>query len=399
MPERAASQATRVRWPDRAGGWLGIGTSPGALVLGAGIAARHDGGAPLVALLVGAAAMAAMLVAQGLLGLAPPLGEGDTLGSLAGRYLQARSARVLGVLLTAAMVGWMGFNSGLGGAALAALLGLPGPAGTLLLGGALTAIALGGMRRWNSVAIVTTICALLLTGLVAVRLAAPVSPVTIGAASPGSVLADVSAFLGYVAVFSLRAPDFSVGLSSRRDLAICAALLVCPTLLIALAGVGLWLGTGSSDLVATLAQPGALALGNLLVAAAVIAPTFATLYSGGLAVRSVSELNQRAGLLWVALPGLALGMMRFDRLLLTWLALLAAALPPLVVPMAAEGTRRRRERLAGLDDGGRLVPLWTWAPGALLAMLLTALGVAPAPLLGVAVTMAATGIWTARTGR
>lgn len=80
-----AAAVSSVGWRSRVGAWIGCGASPGALLLGAGIAARHDGPAPLVAVIAGAALMAALLWGQGLLGLAPPTGAGTTLNALAER--------------------------------------------------------------------------------------------------------------------------------------------------------------------------------------------------------------------------------------------------------------------------------------------------------------------------
>jgi hypothetical protein len=130
---------------------------------------------------------------------------------------------------------------------------------------------------------------------VTTRLGAPGWPGRPGPGPLGPALADLSGFIGYAAVFALRAPDFSVGLAGRRDLGRCVALFVVPAVVLTLAGVVLHRGTGSDDLVGTLASEGALALGNLLVAASVIAPTFATLYSGTLAVRSITPFGPGPG--------------------------------------------------------------------------------------------------------
>ena len=40
------------RWTNAAGAWLGIGTSPGTLILGAGIAQRYEGPIPLISILL-----------------------------------------------------------------------------------------------------------------------------------------------------------------------------------------------------------------------------------------------------------------------------------------------------------------------------------------------------------
>ncbi|GAB3933964.1 hypothetical protein GCM10027614_06090 [Micromonospora vulcania] len=82
-----------------------------------------------------------------------------------------------------------------------------------------------------------------------------------------------------------------------------------------------------------------------------------------------------------------LAVARFDRLVLPWLTLLAAALPVLVVPMAVEAAARRRGRAP------RTVPVWSWVPPALLAVACTLAGVAVAPLLGLALAGALTLLW------
>lgn len=158
----------------------------------------------------------------------------------------------------------------------------------------------------------------------------------------------------------------------------CVALLVVPASLAAVAGAGMWLRTGSPDVVATLAGAGGVAaFGNLFVTAAVFAPSLTTTYSGALALQSVwPGLSRAAALLAVAVPGTLLAVLRFDLYLLPWLSVLAAALPPLVVPMVAEAWRRRR--------GGtpRLISVWSWVPAAVLATALALAGVPAAPVIG-----------------
>ncbi|MEU8119742.1 hypothetical protein AB0C21_13655 [Spirillospora sp. NPDC049024] len=79
-----------------------------------------------------------------------------------------------------------------------------------------------------------------------------------------------------------------------------------------------------------------------------------------------------------------LAALRVDRMLLEWLTVLAAALPALVPPMAAEFARRRRGR------AGRPVATWIWAPGAAAAVALTLAGHAAAAPVGLVVSAAAT---------
>jgi hypothetical protein len=124
-----------------------------------------------------------------------------------------------------------------------------------------------------------------------------------------------------------------------------------------------------------------------LVAAAVVAPVFTTLYSGAPALQAATGLNKRLAMISIAIVGLGLAIARFDLWLASWLVVLAAMLPSPVVALAVEAARRRR--------GGtpRLVPLWVWVPGSLLAMSLTVTHQAFASLVGLSITAITTGVW------
>ncbi|WP_106538664.1 hypothetical protein [Haloactinopolyspora alba] len=373
--------AAQRRWWHTAGAWLAIGTSPAALVLGAGVADRHDGPMPLITLLLSGAAMAALLLVQGRLGVLPPYGEGWPLSDVLDGYLPRRDRTLVSLLMALSMVGWLGFNAGLGGAALASLLDAPRWLGVGVLGLPLLVLALAGQHRWNGPAVLTTAAALALVGLVAIRGAETTVPVTARLDAPALLLADVSVFVGYVSVFALRAPDFTAGLRGRGDLRACAVVLVVPTLVAAAAGTTVALRGGSSDLVAHLQ---ASTLGTALIAVAVVAPSLTAYHSGGLALRSVTPLSGRSATLAVGVAGLALATSGFESVLLPWLTVLAAVLPPLVVPLAVEAHARRRGR-------GHRVVLAMWLPAAGLGLVLTAFGVTGAPLVG----LAAAGVSTA----
>jgi cytosine permease len=122
-----------------------------------------------------------------------------------------------------------------------------------------------------------------LLGVVEWRLGARELPLMGGFGESDMLLRDVAAFVGFVAVFAVRAPDFSSELRTRRSLVACALCLVVPMTLAALVGVGVHLGTGTVDVVALLAGTGSLRLGNLVIAVGVVAPTLAALHSGRLA--------------------------------------------------------------------------------------------------------------------
>ncbi|MFI6759917.1 hypothetical protein ACIBF5_12350 [Micromonospora sp. NPDC050417] len=357
------------------------------------MADRHHGAVPVLAFVGGAALMALLLFGQGALGVRPPYGEGGTLTEVAPRYLPPAGRAVLSAVLGVAMIGWFGFNVGLGGASLATVTGLPGPVGALLLSGAVLAVSYASPRLGNRIAVGTTLAALALVAVCVARLRPATAPVTLHAGGWGTA-ADVAAMAGYVSVFALRAPDFSRGLASRRDLGWCVLLLVAPAVAVGIAGAGVWLRTGSTDVVAVLGgTSGIAAYGNLFVTAAVFAPALTTTYSGALALRGGwPALSPTAGMLIVAVPGAVLAAARFDRLLLPWLSVLAATLPPLIVPMATEAWRRRRGRPA------RAVPVWTWLPAGLVATAMTAAGLAVAAVTGLAIAAVATAVqvWRGR---
>lgn len=363
------------RWWNTAGAWLAIGTSPAALVLGAGVADRHGGPMPLAALLAGGVAMAALLLLQGRFGLRPPHGDGWALAEVLDGYLPRRDRTLVAALMALAMAGWLGFNAGLGGAALASALDVPRWLGIMALGLPLTALALAGQRRWNALAMVTTAAALALIVMIAAR-GSPGEqpPITAELGPAGSFLADVAVFVGYVSVFALRAPDFTAGLRSRADLWACAGILVLPTLVAAAAGTTIALDSGSSDLVGHLRTS---QVGTVLVVVAVIAPCLTAYHSGGLALRSVTRLPESRAMLLVAAAGLALAIGGFESALLPWLTILAAVLPPLVVPLAWEAWARRRRRREP-----RRVTAAAWLPAAVLGIALTVAAVPGAPLAG-----------------
>lgn len=379
-----------ARWYGRAGAWLGIGTSAAGLLFGASLAARHDGRIPLLNVALALGISAVLLYAQGALGLRPPLGEGGTLPDLTPRYLARGSALALNATLTAGMTGWFGFNTGLGGTALAALVGAPPVLGSVVLGAALLAVSLAGMVRWNAVAIVTTLAALALVGVVVAAVAEPVVPVTLRPGGGATLLVDVAAAIGFVSVFAVRAPDFTVGLRHRADLVALVTVLVVPMLLVTGAGVALHRAIGSDQLVQWLARSDDLAAANLLVALAVVAPSFSSLHSGSLALRSITPLSARQAMVAMAVPGVALGIARFDRLLPLWLTVLGAALPPVVVPLVVEARARRRGRAP------RLVPPWTWLPASALAVTLDLAGYHGAAVLGLVLAGVLTAAGTRR---
>ncbi len=374
-------------WSSVAGAWLGLGTAPGALLLGAGMAARHGGAVPLFSLLVGFGCIFALLWFQGSLGLVPPLGDGGNLTEVATRYFGPGMQRLIGGLIALGMIGWMGFNLGLGAAALSALIQVSQWASVLLLGLPILVLSLFGIKGWNGLAAVTTFSVLVLVVLVVTALGAHAFPVSLSLDDPLLIVTDVAVLIGYIAVFGVRAPDFTAGLRRRGDLIVVGLLLCVPMLITLLAGIDLRQGTGSDDLVAVLARPGGLAIGNLLVALAVIAPTFTIFFSGVPGLCVATGMGERAAMFVIGATGMALAIARFDQWLLSWLGILAAILPPLVVPLAVESTARRHGR------AGRVVPAWVWLAGAAVSLALTLAQHPLALLAGLAASAVALVIW------
>ncbi|MCD6400503.1 MAG: hypothetical protein J7L73_01120 [Anaerolineales bacterium] len=375
-------------WRNVAGAWLGVGTAPGALLVGAGLASRHGGVVPLLNVLFSAALMFLILWFQGMLGLVPPLGDGVNLTELTPRYFGKAMQRIVGAVIAIGMTGWFGFNVGLGGAALSALLKMPPWLGPVLISVPILILSLRGLQQWNGLAAMTTVAVLALVVIVVAKLAAPGIPIKLSFDDPLLLITDSAVFIGYISVFSIRSPDFTAGLGKRRDLLIVDLLLCVPVMLIALAGVNLQRGTGTNDLVGILAQPGGLAIGNLLITLAVIAPTFTTLYSGAPGLRAVTGLKIKTGMVLITIVGLFLAITRFDLLLLSWLSSLAALLPPLIIPFGVESSHRRR------GHEPRLVPLWTWLPGSITALILMVLDIQIAPLIGLSIAVVVTAVWS-----
>ena len=280
-------------------GWASA--PPRHAVLGAAMAARHGGAVPVAGLLVGGALMAALLWGQGRIGLRRPLGDGGTLTAVLPAYLGDTSRLLLAAVLAVSMVGWNGFNVGLGGASLAALTHLPGWAGPVLLEVAVLAVSWAPARLGNRVAVVTTpqrggAGRLVPDGASTARRAGP--PRRRRARRRrradrvrGRVRAARTGLQRWP--FPKAGPGLVRGAADRAG----AARV--------LAGAGLWLRTGSADVVALLAAgSGLAAYANLFVAVAVFAAALTTTYSGSLALRGLApRLPARAAMLLVAVLG------------------------------------------------------------------------------------------------
>jgi hypothetical protein len=382
-----------VPWTRYVGAWLAIGCSPGALVLGAQLVDRRDDALPVLWLALGMLLMAALLGAQALLGLRPPLGHGMTFAAMSRSYLPSGSRGAVGVLITCGMVGWTGFSIGIGGESLSRMTGAPHAVCAVGLGAVVLVLATRDVRRWNVVAIGTTLGTLALSPLLLGSLDRMTAPVTLTTGGGGEGVVVLAAFVGYVAVFMVRSPDFSAGLGHRSGLAVCVAALVVPAVALLLIGATMRLSVaGATD--ATLAglpdvRAGGLPVGDLMIVLAVLAPAISSAFSGGLALHAFTGAPASAAKALVACVGIVLGVLEFHLELVDWLALLAGVAPPVAVPFWLEAARRRRGRAAVP------IPSWTWLPAALGGGLLIAAGVTSAPLIALAAAVLLTGVWGA----
>jgi cytosine permease len=374
-------------WKSVAGAWLGVGTSPSALLVGAGIAAQHGGPIPIVAMFGGMFLIFVLIWFQGHLGLQPPLGDGGNLTQVASHYFNPRMQKLLGALIAFGMTGWFGLNVGFGAAAFGALINQPQWFGVILMGVPILFLSLRGLKGWNILASVTTICVLILTGLIVARYGATAMPLTLNLAPPMLMLGDVAVIMGFVSVFMVRAPDFTARLGTQRDLLIVGLMLCVPLSMTILAGANLQQGTGSADLVSVLAGSSGLAIGNLLITVASIAPTFTTLYSGAPALRAATGVDETRGMFAMGVIGIVLAIFRIDQVMLPWLSVLAATLPPILIPLAVESVRRRAGHSA------REVSVWLWLSGAVVAVALTLARHPLASLAGLSASGIATGVW------
>jgi cytosine permease len=331
----------RDGWIRRLGPWVGIGTSPAALMTGGGVGRGLRGGELVAALAVGVGLLGALAVAQGVLGQR----TGRSLGALtAGPLGVVGSRRSASVVMLAMMVGWFGVNAGIAGVAVARLAGIPDVAGVAAFALAmLGVVALGlGALSWTALAAGLATTGLAVYGL---HLALADRAVTLSGGAAGdepiSFAAAVALIVGYGAAFSLRTPDFTHDLARPRQVAWCAlAGLMIPVLAFALAGAVLHAATGSFDLADVLRELGSPGIAYLFVAVGFAGSVLTNIWSGALSLTDAAPaVPHRAALVAVAVAGAAVAAAGFADLMLPWLTVMALAAPGLVAVCAIHALR------------------------------------------------------------
>lgn len=351
-----------VPWYQRAGPWIGIGTNPGVVVLGGGLAARLDGVTLIAALAVGMAGVTALAVAQGILGRR----RRQALVAYAEHVFGTGwAAWLFGVFITFGMVGWFSFYVSLAGASLSNLLGMPGWIGPGMLAFFLAVTSRLGINRWNTLAWLTALFTLL-TAFSVLTLTNPSIAWQTAPFDFSAFFTGVATLVGYAIVFATRAGDFTWDLQNDRDVVWVGLSLLIPAWFFLAIGVMLYLSVGHWNIADVLARTRSAALAHIFLITATIAPALSAMYSALLASRRLFPVSDTGRLLLIAVTGALLGAFRFDTYLLTFLDVLAAIIPPALALMLIAGFWPR------WPPEQRPWRAWAWMAGALTGIILKA---------------------------
>ncbi len=365
--------SARAPWYLRAGAWIGVGTSPGALMTGAGLGAGRGLPETVGVIVAGSALIAALAVAQGLLGRR----QGVETVQLAQRAFgtAAGPALVAGLIVTG-VVCWDGFYLGLVAGALGDVLGIPAPVAATALAVLVWVVYRTGFRRWNLLVALTGVAAL----AVGVFTLAAVPP---GPSSPprsgpplGFAVAGLGVVVAYGAIFAVRAADFTSDAPRRRDVWLPGVALFASLAAFLILGAAVEARAGSADVSTLVTGSRAPQLGAALLTLSILAPVVSGLHSGALGLTRLLGWPAPLGAGAVAAGAAALGAARFDRQLLPFLALLGALVPPLAAVL-----------LLGRPSGagGTAWHSWAgWAAGSAVSLAALAAGLPVSVLLGIA---------------
>ncbi len=323
----------RAGWLRRVGPWVGIGTSPAAMMMGGGVAQGLEGATLLAVLGAGTVALTLLALAQGLLGQRTGL---PLTALVAGALGERASRRTASIVMLAMMLGWFGLNAGVGGSALARLIDAPEALGIVLFSAAILAVVWFGIGALSLSALVAGIATVVLA-VYGLDRAFAHTDVTLSGANtatdPTGALAGVAIVVGYGAAFALRTPDFTHDLGRQRQVVWCALAGLCAPLAgFAVAGAALQAATGTWDLADVLLELGSPGFAYAFLALGFTGSVLTNLWSGALSLsHAAPRVAHRPALVLVALAGGALAVAGFSRLMLPYLTLMALAAPGLVV--------------------------------------------------------------------
>lgn len=346
----------RGSWVAGIGPWAGIGTNPAGIMLGGGLAASLGGFSLLAAVAVGLAALVLLGILHGDIGRR--LGR-EALSVMLGP-LGSAAAPVAAVGLAVMMIGWLGVNAGVAGAAAAQLLNIPEVAGVVIFMLVMSAVAWFGLRAlsWFAASAALATIAVAGWGMWLAR-EAPTSATPAAGAEVG-VLGAAALVVGFGAAFALRSPDFTRSAGSRGQVVGNALLGLClPLLAFLAAGIALQRASGEWNLADVLVSLGSGSLAYLLLAIGFSGAVLTNLYSGALAVRLLGGGRYHPALAVTALAGGALAAAGIADRLLDFLGLIAVAAVSLLILSIAHHLLGRETR-PGRDARGIIA----WALGA-----------------------------------
>jgi cytosine permease len=329
-----------VPWHKRVGLWIGLGTGPGALMLGGGLAASLSLPSLLLAIPLGTLALTGLAIALGVVSrrCREPLGP-----RAVGTFGANPGGRLLSLAVALGMVGWIGFYASMVGYCWTNYLGLPLWIGALAVAVGLFALSLLGIDRWNLLVVVTTLSTLAVA-MLALN------------ASPG--------------------PPLEADSSVWKD----SAGLLIPLLIFLGIGVYAYGTLGEWNLAEILARSRSPLVGNAFLLLSVVGNAMGAFHSGSLAIQSLIPVGRRWAAALIALIGFALGVTRFDRQLLLFLDLLGAVIPSALVVMLLAVVFARKPSMGSA--------LLAWLVGAGAAVLLKVQGYQYHMLVGIAISIA-----------
>ena len=368
MNERAArDRANQDGWVRRLGPWVGIGTSPAALMVGGGVADGNETWRLVVAVTVGVIVLAGLAIAQGTLGQR----RNARLRTLAAGALGREGGRrIASPVLAVMMVGWFGFNTSVAGSGLGRLLHVPSRVGMALFAIAMLAVAWHGLNAlsWTALGAGLATVVLAVDGL---RIAlADRTGALLGDGAPTTdlgLLPAIAVMVGYGAAFALRTPDFTHDLARPRQVAWCAIVgLALPLLAFAVTGAILELSTGTWNLVEVLERLGSPTVAYAFVALGFTGSVLTNLHSGALSFEdAVPKLTHRSALLVVAATGTGLAMLDFADRMIGFLTAMALAAPCLIGVLWIDELRGRRPKERYVRSG-----IWAWVGGVAVGVVL-----------------------------
>jgi cytosine permease len=379
---------TETGWLRRLGPWVGIGTSPAALMVGGGVAEGNERWWLAVAIIAGVALLAALATAQGALGQR----RRARLATLASGSLGREGGRrIASPVLALMMVGWFGFNTSVAGAGLGRLLDLPERIGMGIFAAVMLAVAWHGLNALSWTALAAGIATVLLAAEGVHLALGERSGALLGDGVPATslgVLPAIAIIVGFGAAFALRTPDFTHDLARPRHVVWCAAFgLAAPLIAFATAGAILELTTGTWNLVEVLERLGSSTVAYGFVALGFTGSVLTNLHSGAISLEdAIPGCSHRTGLTAIAVVGTAIATLQFADWMIPYLTAMALAAPCLIGVLWLDELRGCREL-----RGYRAVGIWAWGAGVAVGVGLRVLDSPVAMPAGIATAAAIAG--------